>query len=223
MSTDEHQLFKMTLSFVMLLLHTERSLTLLWSFTLSFHFCKASDALNHCFKKMHQVFLKWLFTIFKKYDSLSRNNDSDSQMFMKIRVKILVFWLLTLCSHLLMNLMSAHILYTFSWLSLMKIGFFRMMILWSWQSFADSRWVKWRCHSLYNLKFLSFAKLSWSWSTSISFSWWITLVWDAEWFKFIESLRFIELCITENADEMSRYIADSNANSSRSFAILFTM
>ncbi len=223
MSTDEHQLFKMTLSFMMLSLHTERSLTLLWSFILSFYFCKASDALNCCFKEMHQVFLKWLFTIFKKYDSLSRNNDSDSQMFMKIKVKILVFWLLMLCSRLLMNLMSAHISHTFLWLLLMKIDFFKVMILWSWRSFADSRWVKWWCHSLYNLKLLSFAKLSWSWSTSISFSWWIMLVWDAEWSRFIESLRFIELCIAENADEMSRCIADSNANSSRSFAILFTM
>ncbi len=176
MSTDEHQLFKMTLSFVMLSLCIERSLTSLWSFTLSFHFRKASDALNCCFKEMHQVFLKWLFTIFRKYDSLSRNNDSDSQMSMKMKVKILVFWLLMLYSHLLMNLMSAHISHTFLWLLLMKIGFFKVMILWSWRSFADSRWVKRWCHNLYNLKLLSFAKLSWSWSTLISFSWWITLV-----------------------------------------------
>ncbi len=160
MSTDEHQLFKMTLSFVMLSLHTERSLTSLWSFTLSFHFCKASDASNHCFKEMHQVFLKWLFTIFRKYNSLSRNNDSDSQMFMKMKVKILVFQSLMLCSCLLMNLMNAHILHTFLWLLLMKINFFKVMILWSWWSFADSKWVKRRCHSLYNLKLLSFAKLS---------------------------------------------------------------
>jgi len=161
-----------------------------------------------------------LFTISRKYDSLSRDNDSDSQMFMKMRIKILVFRSLMLCSRLLMNLMSAHISHTFSWLSLMKIDFFRVMILWSWRSFADSRWAKRRCHSLYNLKLLSFAKLSWSWSTSTSFSWWITLVWDAEWSRFIESSRFIELCVAENADEMSRCIADSNANSSRSFAIL---
>ncbi len=97
MSTDEHQLFKMTLSFMTLSLRTERSLTSLWSSTLSFHFRKASDALNRCFKEMHQVFLKWLFTISRKYDLLSRNNDSDSQMSMKIRVKILIFRSLTLC------------------------------------------------------------------------------------------------------------------------------
>ncbi len=131
MSTDEHQLFKMTLSFVTLSLRTERSLTSLWSSTLSFHFRKASDASNHCFKEMHQVFLKWLFTISRKYDSLLRNNDSDSQMSMKMRIKILVFRSLMLCSRLLMNLMSAHISHTFSWLSLMRIGFFRVMILWS--------------------------------------------------------------------------------------------
>ncbi len=202
---------------------TERSLTLLWSFMLSFHFHKASDALNRCFKEMHQVFLKWLFIIFRKYNLLSRNNNSDLQISMKMRIKILVFWLLMLCSRLLMNLMSTHISHTFSWLLLMKINLFRMMILWSWWSFADSRWAKRWCHNLYNLKLLSFAKLSWSWSTSISFSWWITLVWDAKWSRFIESLKFIELCIAENADEMSCYIADSNANSSRSFAILFTM
>ncbi len=131
MSTDEHQSFKITLSFMMLSLCTERSLTLLWSFTLSFHFHKASDALNHCFKEMHQVFLKWLSTIFRKYDSLLRNNDSDSQMSMKMKVKILVFQSLTLCSHLLMNLMSTYILHTFLWLLLMKIDFFKVMILWS--------------------------------------------------------------------------------------------
>ncbi len=131
MSTDEHQSFKMILSFMMLSLCIERSLTLLWSFTLSFHFCKASDALNHCFKEMHQVFLKWLSTIFRKYDSLLRNDDSDSQIFMKMKVKILVFQSLTLCSRLLMNLMSAHISHTFLWLSLMKINFFKVMILWS--------------------------------------------------------------------------------------------
>ncbi len=174
MSTDEHQSFKMTLSFVMLSLRTERSLTSLWNFTLSFHFRRASDALNRCFKEMHQVFLKWLSTIFRKYDSLSRDDDSDSQMFMKMKVKILVFQLLTLCSHLLMNLMSAHISHTFLWLLLMKIDFFKVMILWSWRSFANLRWAKRWCYSLYNLKLLSFAKLSWSWSTSISFSWWIT-------------------------------------------------
>ena len=129
MLTDEHQLFKMTLSFMMLSLCIERSLTLLWSFILSFHFCKASDALNHCFKEMHQVFLKWLSTIFKKYNSLSRDDDSDLQMFMKMKVKILVFWSLTLCSHLLMNLMNAHISHTFLWLLLMKIDFFKVMIL----------------------------------------------------------------------------------------------
>ena len=160
MSTDEHQSFKMTLSFMTLSLRTERSLTSLWSSTLSFHFRRASDALNRCFKEMHQVFLKWLSIISRKYDSLSRDNDSDSQMFMKIKVKILVFWSLTLCSRLLMNLMSAHISHTFSWLLLMKIDFFRVMILWSWRSFADSRWAKWWCHSLYNLKLLSFVKLS---------------------------------------------------------------
>ncbi len=160
MSTDEHQSFKMTLSFMMLSLHTERSLTLLWSFMLSFHFCRASDALNRCFKEMHQVFLKWLSTISRKYDSLSRNDDSDSQMFMKMKVKILVFQLLILYSRLLMNLMSAHISHTFSWLSLMRIDFFKVIILWSWWSFADSRWVKRRCYSLYNLKLLSFVKLS---------------------------------------------------------------
>ena len=142
MSTDEHQSFKITLSFMMLSLCTEKSLTLLWSFTLSFHFCRASDALNCCFKEMHQVFLKWLSTISRKYNSLSRNDDSDSQMFMKIKVKILVFWSLTLCSRLLMNLMNAHILHTFSWLLLMKINFFKVMILWSWWSFADLKWVK---------------------------------------------------------------------------------
>ncbi len=139
MSIDEHQSFKMTLSFMMLSLRIERSLTLLWSFTLSFHFCKAFDALNRCFKKMHQVFLKWLSTISRKYNSLSRNDDSDSQMFMKMKVKILVFQSLTLCSRLLMNLMSAHISHTFSWLLLMRIDFFKVMILWSWRSFADSR------------------------------------------------------------------------------------
>ncbi len=78
MLIDEYQSFKMTLSFMMLSLHIERSLTLLWSFMLSFHFYKASDASNCCFKKMHQVFLKWLLIIFKKYNSLSRNDDSDS-------------------------------------------------------------------------------------------------------------------------------------------------
>ncbi len=171
MSIDEHQSFKMTLSFMTLSLCTERSLTLLWSFMLSFHFCKASDALNHCFREMHQVFLKWLSIIFRKYDSLLKDNDNDSQMFMKMKVKILVFQSLILCSCLLMNLMSARILHTFLWLSLMKIDFFKVMILWSWWSFADSRWVKQQCYNLYNLKLLSFAKLSWSWSTLISFSW----------------------------------------------------
>ena len=180
MSIDKHQSFKMTLSFVMLSLHTERSLTLLWSFMLSFYFYKASDALNYCFKEMHQVFLKWLSIIFRKYNLLLRNDNSDLQIFMKMRVKILVFWSLILCSCLLMNLMSAHISHTFSWLLLMRIDFFKVMILWSWRSFADSRWVKQRCHSLYNLKLLSFAKLNWSWSTLISFSWWITSMWDAK-------------------------------------------
>ncbi len=131
MLIDEHQSFKMILSFVMLSLRTERSLTLLWSFTLSFHFCRASDALNHCFREMHQVFLKWLLIIFRKYDSLLRNDDSDSQMFMKMKVKILVFQSLTLCSRLLMNLMNAHISHTFLWLLLMRIDFFKVMILWS--------------------------------------------------------------------------------------------
>ncbi len=125
--TDEHQSFKMTLSFVMLLLHTERSLTSLWSFTLSFHFCRASDALNRCFKEMHQVFLKWLLIIFRKYNSLLRNNDSNSQIFIKMKVKILVFQSLTLCSHLLMNLMSIYISHTFLWLLLMKIDFFKVV------------------------------------------------------------------------------------------------
>ncbi len=176
MLTDEHQSFKMILSFMMLSLRTERSLTSLWSFMLSFYFCKASDALNCCFKEMHQVFLKWLSIISRKYDSLSRNDDSDSQMFIKMKVKIFIFRSLTLCSRLLMNLMSAHISHTFSWLSLMKIDFFKVMILWSWRSFADSKWVKQWCYSLYNLKLLSFAKLSWSWLTLILFSWWITLM-----------------------------------------------
>ncbi len=176
MSTDEHQSFKMILSFMMLSLRTEKSLTLLWSFTLSFHFHRVFDTSNRCFKEMHQVFLKWLSIIFRKYDSLLRDNDSDSQMFIKMKVKILIFQLLILCSHLLMNLISAHISHTFSWLLLMKIDFFKVMILWSWWSFADSRWVKWWCYNLYNLKLLSFAKLSWSWSTSILFSWWITLI-----------------------------------------------
>ena len=143
MSTNEHQSFKMILNFITLSLYTERSLTLLWSFMLSFHFRKAFDALNHCFKEMHQVFLKWLLIIFRKYNSLLKDDDSDSQMFMKIKVKILVFQSLTLCSRLLMNLMSIHISHTFSWLLLMKINFFRVMILWSWRSFADSRWAKW--------------------------------------------------------------------------------
>ncbi len=141
---------------------------------------------------------------------------------MKIKVKIFIFQLLTLCSCLLMNLMSAHISHTFLWLLLMKIDFFKVMILWNWRSFANSKWVKWWCYNLYNLKFLLFTKLSWLWSTSILFSWWITSMWDVKWFRFIESSRFIELCIAENADETSHCITDSNANSSRSFAILFT-
>jgi len=67
MSKVLHQLFKMNLNSVLLLLCTARIFVSVRSSVFNYYFCSICEILLHCFSDIVQIFWKWLFTIFRKY------------------------------------------------------------------------------------------------------------------------------------------------------------
>ncbi len=129
MSRNLHQLFRMNLNFILLLLCTAKIFASVWSSVFSHHFCSVCKTSSHCFSSIVYVFQKWLSTIFRKYWYSLNDKNNELYMSMKTRTRMLVFLLLTVWSYLLMNLIRAQISYMISLFSTMRIGFSRIVIL----------------------------------------------------------------------------------------------
>ena len=129
MLKDIHYSLRIDLSSVALSLYTARIFTSNWSsiFNCYFHsFCKT---LSYCFNNIVYIFCKWLFTIFRKYWYLMNDKDRDSHMLMKIKIKMLTFFLFILCSCWFMNLVRAQTLYTLILFLTMRIDLLKVIIL----------------------------------------------------------------------------------------------
>ncbi len=140
MSRNLHQLFKMNLNSVLLLLCTARTFTSVWSSVFSHYFCSVCEISLCYFSSIIHIFQKWLSIIFRKYWYLLNDKNNELHMSMKTRTRMLVFFLLTVWPCLLMNLIRAQILHMILLFSTMRIDFSRIVILWRSCSFAESRW-----------------------------------------------------------------------------------
>ena len=129
MLRDLHQSFKVNFNFILLLLCTARIFASIWSSVFSYHFCSVCKILLCCFSNIVYIFQKWLSTIFRKYWYSLNDKNNELHISMKIRIRMLVFLLLTVWSYLLMNLIRIQISYMFLLFSMMRIDFSRIVIL----------------------------------------------------------------------------------------------
>ena len=102
-------------------------------------------------------------------------------MLMKIKIKMLIFYLFMMCSCWLINLIMMQTLHTSLLFSIMKINFLKIIILWRLQSFVKSKWINHQCHSLYVLIFLLKNAMSIKLENSVCAS--ELLIWTCEFVK----------------------------------------
>jgi len=145
MLRDLHQSFKVNLNFILLLLCTARTFASIWSSVFSCHFCSVCEISSHCFSNIVYVFQKWLSIIFRKYWYLLNDKNNGLHMSIKIKMRMLVFLLLMMWPHLLMNLIRAQISHIILLFSTIRIDFSRIVILWRSCSFMKSRWANCWC------------------------------------------------------------------------------
>ncbi len=129
MLRDLHQLFKMNFNFILLSLYTARIFASIWSSVFNHHSCSVYKISSHCFSNIVYVFQKWLSTIFRKYWYSLNDKSNELYILMKTRTRMLVFFLLTVWSYLLMNLIRAQISHMFLLFSTIRIDFLRIVIL----------------------------------------------------------------------------------------------
>jgi len=148
MSRDLHQLFRVNLNFISLLLCTARTFAPVWSSVFSHHSCSVCEVSLHHFSNIIHVFQKWLSTTFRKYWYLLNDKSNELHMSIKTRMRMLAFLLLMVWPHLLINLIRAQTSHMILLFSTMRIGFSRIVILWRLCSFMKSRWANYQCQSL---------------------------------------------------------------------------
>ncbi len=124
-----HQSFKVNLNFILLLFHTTRIFAPIWSSVFSYYFYSVCKISLCCFSNIIHVFWEWLSTIFRKYWYSLNNKNNESHMSIKTRMRMLIFLLLMMWFHLLMNLIRTQILYMILLFSTMRIDFSRVVIL----------------------------------------------------------------------------------------------
>ncbi len=129
MLKDLHQSFKMNFNFILLLLYTARIFALIWSLIFNYYFYSVYEVSSCCFSNIVYIFQKWLSTTFKKYWYSLNDKSNELYILMNIKIKILIFFLLTVWSYLLMNLIKAQISYIFLLFSIIRIEFLRIVIL----------------------------------------------------------------------------------------------
>ncbi len=129
MLRDLHQLFKVNFNFILLSLYTARIFTSIWSSVFSHHSYNVCEISSYCFSSIVYIFQKWLSIIFRKYWYSLNDKNNELHMSIKIRIRMLVFLLLTVWSYLLMNLIRTQISYMFLLFSTMRIDFSRVVIL----------------------------------------------------------------------------------------------
>jgi len=135
----------MNFNSISLLFCTARIFASVRSSVFNHHFCNVCEVSSHYFSDIVQIFWKWLFTIFRKYWYSITDKNNESYMLMKTRMRMLVFFLFIVWSHLLMNLIRTQILHMFLLFSTMKIDFSRIVILWRSHSFMRSKWTNYWC------------------------------------------------------------------------------
>jgi len=140
-----HQLFRMNFNSVLLSLHTVKIFASVRNSIFNHYFCNVCEVLLHYLNDIIQIFQEWLFTIFKKYWYSVTNKNNELHMSMKTRMRMLVFFLLMIWFHLLMNLIRTQILHMFLLFSMMKIDFSRVVILWRSHSFVKLKWTNYQC------------------------------------------------------------------------------
>ncbi len=129
MLRDLHQSFKVNFNSILLSLYTARIFASVWSSVFSHHSCSVYKTSSYCFSNNVYIFWKWLSTIFRKYWYSLNDKNNELYMSMKTKTKMLIFFSLTVWSHLLMNLIRAQILHIFLLFSMMRIDFSRIVIL----------------------------------------------------------------------------------------------
>jgi len=145
MLRDLHQSFRVNFNSILLLLCTARIFASVWSSVFSHHFCSVYEILSCCFSSIVYIFQKWLSIIFRKYWYSLNDKNNELYMSMKIRIRMLAFFLLTVWPHLLMNLIRTQTSYMFLLFSTMRISFLRIVILWRLHNFVKLRWANHQC------------------------------------------------------------------------------
>jgi len=126
----------MNFNLILLLFCTAKIFASVKNSIFNYHFCSVCEVLFCCFSSIVQIFQEWLFIIFRKYWYSVTDKSNESYMLMKIKVRMLVFFLFMMWSHSLMNLIRTQISYMFLLFSTMKIDFSRIVILWRSHSFT---------------------------------------------------------------------------------------
>ncbi len=139
MLRDLHQSFKVNFNSVLLSLCTAKIFASIWSSVFSHHSYSVCEISSCCFSSIVYIFQKWLSIIFRKYWYSLNDKNNELHISIKTKIRMLIFLLLTVWSHLLMNLIRAQISYMFSLFSTMRIDFSRIVILWRLHNFVKSR------------------------------------------------------------------------------------
>ena len=129
MLKDIHYLLRINLNSIALLLCTTRIFTSNWNLIFSHYFYSFCRTLSHHFNDIVYIFCKWLSTIFRKYWYLMNDKDRDLYMLMKIKIRMLTFFLFILCSYWFINLVRAQILYILILFLIIRIDLLKVMIL----------------------------------------------------------------------------------------------